>query len=227
MSRSSEIILDLIKTWPTGPAGTKHNWSVKRLQYSTRTYNHSDVPGYGYTLEQLMSLKIRCEADAISLLRDIPVRTGNARGSSRAREEGQILWCRVGKIISDALKTGMPGSYLVTIRGPKAYDSERVMYVYAHTTPEAVSLATMMLSHLVGDGQTIDAEFADGVDINQIASANEDLVKRFRAKAAEFRRDAAAWLERAEKRSLIADAVHDLTQQQVALESVALLDKVA
>lgn len=227
MSRSSEIILDLIKTWPTGPDGTKHNWSVKRLQYSARTYNHSDVPGYGYTLGQLMSLKIRSEADAISIVREIPVRTGNARGSSRAREEGQILWCRVGKIISDALKTGMPGSYLVSIRGPRSYDSERVMYVYAHTTPEAVSLATMMLSHLVGDGQTIEAAFDADVDINQIAAANEELVKRFRAKAAEFRRDAAAWLERAEKRSLLADAVHDLTQQQVALETVALLDKVA
>ncbi len=226
MSRSSEIILDLIKAWPTGPAGTKHNWSVKRLQYSTKTYNHSDVPGYGYTLGQLMSTKIRSEADAISLVRDIPVRTGRARGSSRARDEGQILWHRVGGIISEALKAGMPGSYLVTIRGPRTYDSERVMYVYAHTTPEAASLATMMLSHLVGDGQTIEASFADGVDINQIADANEDLVKRFRVKAAEFRRDAAAWLERAEKRSLLADAVQDLTQQQLALESVALLDKV-
>jgi len=178
-------------------------------------------PSCSYTDLEIWNLGVRGPYDAIDLYARIPVRTGNGRSRSRARQDSEILWDRIKGIVDAFEKSGGRGLYGIRATHSPDWRSYDLGAVFAHSLDEAKFLADTMIKPFLAEGARFEVKFMDFGSPETLMSTNDNALQKMRGMRDELKRVIERNSVRFAEIESLMSAVQMLTTEQLAAERAA------
>lgn len=177
----NEIVNDLIRNRPKGPASAKITYEVEEEYcYDASRYKQVATPShgqYGYTDEDFFDLgfKQRADCDVFIRQRDFNGDSDWKLGRKKATITRRVnrLWSRISDSIRRVTKAGGRGIYKV-IDSP--YRGGLLGHLYAESKEEATITAKIYFGYLMADSERMGVEYIRRGSVTEMKSLNEKLV---------------------------------------------------
>ena len=183
----SEIIEDLLKNKPSGPAHftvtyqSIEEWCPKKGIPVVRA--KPSHPHYGYDAKTLFNLGMRSLDDVRKILRRVKFDGKYVIGGKKRVYTRQCnrLWKRIEPAVKTVIQNGGVGVYRVihkSVRTSYTLRETNIGFVYAVDYKEATNMARLLFGYLVKDPENIETVFARFGDKKSLLAYNTRAIKK-------------------------------------------------
>ena len=224
-----DIINDLIRNRPKGPAGNTVTYEVtNEYCYDSGRYKNFAEPShaqFGYDDGILFDLgfKDRGEVDAYLRERDFDNKSDWTLGRKKATltRRTNRLWDRISQSVRRVQRAGGRGIYKIK---ESPYSGSLFGHLYAETKEEAAITAKIYFGYLASEPERLTCEFVRRGSVTEMKELNDSLVKSLDKKIERIESERANLEKRLQNLTARKETLATVEAQQTAVEMVNTLD---
>ena len=224
-----DIINDLMRRRPNGPASANITYTIQDREYCYRTCKYKRLavpsdPSYGYDDETLFKLGFKDRSDVREYIRqrDFEGQTDWNLGRKKAtlNRRTNKVWERIEDAIYKISRAGGEGIYSVS----EYYGRRSIANLFARSYPEAKETARLFFGYLLHDASSIKVKFERFGAVEDVSMLNAKTTKDIQDRVERCKKEIEDQTKRMAQLEAMLVTLATVESQQIAVETVEALN---
>tara|TARA_B100000131_G_scaffold27433_1_gene26040 strand:- start:5866 stop:6579 length:714 start_codon:yes stop_codon:yes gene_type:complete len=225
-----DIINDLMRRRPSGPEGANITYEVRDSEYCYRARKYKKLavpsdPSFGYDDVTLFKLGFKDRSDVREYIRsrdfDGQSDWSLARKKATLNRRANKVWERIEDAVYQVGRSGGEGIYAVS----ESYGRRVIANLFARSYAEAKETAGLFFGYLLRDPADIRVKFVQFGTVDDVSALNAETCKDIEHRMERCKREIEQQQKHAEQLNAMLTTLKTVESQQIAVESVATMDK--
>lgn len=227
-----EIINDLMRRRPNGPEGVSITYTVRDGEYNYRACEYKKIavpsdPSYGYDDETLFKLGFKDRSDVREYIRQRDFEGTSdwnlGRKKATLNRRTNKVWERIESAVYQIGRKGGEGIYSVSER----YGRRDIANLFARSPEEAKETADLFFGYLIGDRSDLKVKFEKFGTVDDVSALNAKTSESLQTQVSRCKKEIEDQTKRMAQLEAMLTTLQTVESQQIAVETVAAMDKLS